>query len=719
MLMLLHNFIILLYFFLFFSSSSSLFQKVNAFTLPNNEITFHKIRVNGNPENRVSVRMYAYSPELILMHSEIRFYTNISTYHNSLLIDEKHINKFRKVTRESPVEYGNSMTMIMKSQKKIFAYNMVQNIRSNIYTSTDNNKPYYYDLTSGALGGLFGGSAMSLGMSSVSYDGVLLLDKYSSIWDTYNTVIFGRNHMTLKYHDIGSGGDDIDGDGDDDGIFDGVEDFSRLIHINCKENVLMAPCDVILPTPSSPIINDITYPGVRVLIDFNSAFNYLPIELYAKWVETSRNLVVQLANSTTLPLNNKFQFMMHEESVVILGVDVIHHFPKIAYSQGLDNRIRIWYYYSIEESFDTHQTVSIIFTFINAVIFICLFIGGTTYNYYILEYIVDFEIISKGGHFFAQKQVFIELLSIIIAITLWLVTLIFSWNSNYFNLLTYSSAYGDRRKVIFFLYSFYQTVVCLIIVCTERLVFKKALEIYTPRLYGLLFNLPSQEISASEARERLNEIARKKEYNREVDKPGTLEELDIQIYGSTVFLSVPSFNRKRLYNRVIKHYHDPVMKTPTDMVIMRNLKLILLILSNLMLTFNYQSDYNNIYLVLVVLMTTASMYYTLKYLCIVTIFMTKFLDNDAAIKQNKTLFVYTLCEIVVFIGFTVLSFNPVYLVYFNAINTGYSKTTITVFTLLFLTVVAIYAIYRTLNYWAEHNERILEHKKMIHKLTSP
>ena len=680
-------------------------------TLPNNEITFHKIKVNGNAENRISVRMYAYSPELLLMHTSIRFYTNISTYHNSLLIDQNNINKFRKVTQESPVEYGNSVTMITKSRKKIFAYNIVQNIRSNIYTTTDNSKPYFSDLTSGIMSSMFGGSM--LGSSSVGYDGVLLMDKYSSIWDNYNTVIFGRNYMTLRYHDIESG--DTDNDGDDDGIFDGVEDFSQLVHLNCRENVLMSPCEVTLPT-TSPIINDRAYPGVKILVDFNSAFNYLPIEIYSQWMET-QNLVIQLTNSSRLPLNNKFQFMMHEESVIILGVDILHNFPKVAYSQGLDNRIRIWYYYSIEESYDTHQTVSAIFTFINAVIFMCLFIGGTSYNYYILEYIVDFDIISQKMHFFAQKQVFIELLSIIIAITLWIVTLIFSWNSNYFNLLSYSSAYGDRRKVIFFLYSLYQAVICLVIMCTEKIVFKKALEIYTPRLYRTLFNLPSlDDISPSEARERLNEIARKKEYNKEVDKPANLEELDMQMYGSTVFLTVPRFTRARLYNQVIKHYHDPVVKTSTDIVIMRNLKLILLILSNLMLTFNYQSDYNNTYLALVVIMAVAVTYYTVKYICIIVIFMVT--SPGSSIRQNKTLLVYQLSEIVVFIGFTGFSFNPIYLVYFDAVNTGHSATTITVFTLLLLALVVIYAVYRTLNYWTEHNERILEYKKMRRKLAS-
>ncbi len=685
---------------------------VGALALPNNEITFHKIRVIGNSENRVSIRMYAYSPELLLMHTSLRFYTNISTYHNSLLIDQNNINKFRSVTHESPVEYGNTVTVITKSHKKMFSYNIVQNIRSNIYTSADNNKPYFNDLASGAMNSLVGGSMLSLGTGSLGYDGVLLMDKYSSIWDTYNTVIFGRNYMTLRYHDIESG--DTDHDGDSDGIFDNVEDFSQLVYLDCRENVLMAPCDVILPT-ASPRINDVSYPGVKILVDFNSAFNYLPIELYSQWMET-QNLVIQLSDSSHLPLNNKFQFMMHEESVVILGIDVIHHFPKVAYSQGLDNRIRIWYYYSIEESFDTHQIVSAIFTFINVVIFICLFIGGTSYNYYILEYIVDFETISRNGHFFAQKQVFIELLSIIIAVTLWIVTLIFSWNSNYFNLLTYSSAYGDRRKVIFFLYSLYQASVCLIIICIERTVFKKALETYTPRLYGLLFKLPSLDMSASEARERLNEIARKKEYGKEADKPTNLEELDMQIYGSTVFLTVPPFMRGRLYNQVIKHYHDPIMKTPTDIVIMRNLKLILLILSNLMLTFNYQSDYNNIYLALVLIMALAVTYYTLKYICIIVIFMTNSTVNS--VRQYKILLVYLLCEIVVFIGFTGFSFNPIYLVYFDAINTGHSPTTITVFTLLLLALIVIYAIYRTLNYWVEHNERILEYKKMKRKLAS-
>ncbi len=689
----------------------------NSIDLPNNEITFHKIRINGNSENRLSVRMYVHSPELLLLHTLIRFYTNLSTYHNSLLIDHSNINKYWKITHDSPVKYGNTMNVITKSQKKILAYNVVSDIRSNIYTSIDTGKPYYADLTSGVLSSLISGGASMLGINNgaIGYDGVLLLDKYSSIWDTYNTVIFGRNHMTLRYHDSESGVDH-DNDGDSDGIFDGVEDFSQLVHLNCRENVLMTPCNIILSTPS-PIINNIAYPGVQIIIDFNSAFNYLPIEIYAQWMGT-QNLVIQLTNSTKLPLSNKFQFMMHEESIIILGIDVIHYFPKVAYSQGHDNRIRIWYYYSIEESFDTHQTVSAIFTFINALIVICVFIGGTTYNYYILEYLVNFEEISKKTHFFAQKQVFIELLSIIIAIILWIVTLVFSWNSNYFNLISYSSAYGDRRKVIFLLYSMYQTCVCLVIICTERQVFKKALEIYTPRLYSLLFNLPSQDISAGEARERLNEIARKKEYNKEVDKPTTLEELDIQNYGSTVFLTIPNrLTRERLYIQVIKHYHDPIMKTPTDMVIMRNLKLILLITSNFMLTFNYQSDYNNTYLALVVIMAIASTYYTVKFLCVAAIYMSRFTGGPLlSIRQNKTLFVYTLSECIIFIGFTGFSFNPIYLVYFDAVNTGHSATTITVFALLLLTLVVIYAVYRTLNYLSEHNERILEYRKTKRKL---
>lgn len=676
------------------------------------EITFHKVRVKNNPANRLSIRMYTHSPEMSLMHATIRFYTNVSNYHNSLILDRTRLSKYKQMTRDSPIEYGNSMTMIMKSDKKTFSYTIVSDMKDNIYTTVDNDKPYYSDVNSGLMN-MFnsgGGGMMMMSSSGVGqYDGVLLLDKYSSIWDEYNTVIFGRNYLTLKYHDRESG--DVDDDGDNDGIFDGVEDFSQLVHLNCRENVLLAPCEVTLPYGENMIIvNSVNYTGIKLVVDFNSAFNYLPVELYAQWMDRpEETMMISLTETTHLPLSTKFQFMMHEDSSssIILGVDLIHHFPKVAYSQGVDNRIRIWYYSTVEESYETHQTVATIFTFINALTITGLFIWGTSYNFYTLSYIVNFERISRKRHYFAQKQVFVELLVILIAVLQWILVLVFSWNSNYFSLFTYSSAYADRRKVIFLLYSLYQSSVGLCIICLERSVFKKALEIYTPRLYALLFNRPMSETSR-ETREKLNEIARKKEFIDE--KPKSLEELDIQIYSSTLFLDIPlRATRERLYRHIIKHYHDPLITSPTDLVIMRNLKLILIILSNLMVSYNFQSEYNNAYLLLVVAMVITSLVFTILYFCTILIHMQKFV---LPIRQNKLLSVYTLCELVVFIGFTVFSFNPVYLVYFDALNTGHSSTTLTIYTLVLLTLIVIFSIEMALRPMITRNERLIEYKSL-------
>jgi hypothetical protein len=660
--------------------------------------------------------MYTHSPELALMHATIRFYTNVSKYHNSILLDQRSLYKYNTITHDSPIEYGNNMIMIMKSIRKIFSYTIVSDINNNHYTTADQSRPYYTDLQN-RMNGLFGGNnIMAMSGSGIgNADAVFLLDKYSSIWDAYNTVIFNRNSLILRYHDPVKDGD-IDDDGDNDGIFDGVEDFSQLIHLNCMENVLLTPCVVTLtPNVTSINVNSIDYSHIKLVVDFNSAFNYLPVDIYEKWINhDNHNLKIQLTDTTFLPLSNKFQFIMHEEPVILIGIDLIHYFPKVAYSQGVDNKIRIWYYYSIEESYETHQSISILFTFTNAVSIIGLFIWGTSYNFYVLSYIVNFREYSKRIFYFAQKQVFVELAVIFIALIQCILVLVFSWNSNYLNLLSYSSAYADRRKIIFLLYSVYQSVVALIIICIERTTFKNALETYTPRLYLVLFHRPTAELSTKEMREKLNEAARKREFSTNPVK--TAEELDLQTYSSTVFLDVPNRTlRTRLYTHVIKHYHDPIMKLSTDIVIMRNLKLILCILSNLMVAYNFQSDYNNVYLIMVVVITLASFVFTLLYLSIIIIHLQKF--TLIQLKQHHLLLIcYTICEFIVFIGFTIFSFNPVYLVYSDAVNTGHSSTTIVIYILVLLSLMTIYSIDLPLRMLTIRNERLLEYKKLKKKL---
>ncbi len=655
--------------------------------------------------------MYTHSPELALMHATIRFYTNVTKYHNSLLIDQRSLYKYNEVTHESPIEYGNNMIMIMKSVRKIFSYTIVSDVNNNLYTIADQGRPYYTDLQN-RMNGLFTSNNMFMSGSSIgNADAVFLLDKYSSIWDEYNTVIFNRNTLILRYHDPVRDGD-IDNDGDNDGIFDGTEDFSRLIHLHCDENVLLIPCMVTLQNTTSINVNSIDYNGIKLVVDLNSVFNYLPMDMYVKW-RNHHTLNIQLTETTFLPLSNKFQFIMHDEPMIIIGVDLIHYFPRVAYSQGVDNKIRIWYYYSIEESYETHQNVSIFFTFANAISIIALFVWGTSYNFYVLSYIVNFREYSKRFFYFAQKQVFVELLMIMLALIQTILVLVFSWNSNYFNLLSYSSAYADRRKVIFLLYSVYQSVIALIIICVERTTFKHALETYTPHLYVVLFRRPTAELTTKEMREKLNEAARKREFSTNPAK--TLDELDLQTYGSTVFLDIPNRSmRTRLYNHIIKHYHDPVMKISTDIVIMRNLKLILCILTNLMVAYNYQSDYNNVYLIMVVVITLGSFIFTLLYLFIIVIHLQKF--TLIQLKQHIVLLVYTIGELIVFILFTIFSFNPVYLVYFDAVNTGHSSTTITIYTLVLLLLITIYSIDLPLRMLTTRNERLLEHKKLKKKL---
>lgn len=645
------------------------------------ELVFQKTRMSNDQENRVSLFFHSYSPEMKLLRAAVRFYTNISSYHQSLLIGKKTRHTLGHVIQE---ESGVLITVV-KSQKKTLSYCEVDNIHNNQYTRTDDGKPYIADLNSGL--GILGQFFASSSGASDDYDMILLLDQYSAIWDEFNTVHFNRNDLTLSYHNHNY---DEDGDGDRDGIFDNVEDFSQLVHLTCKENILLTPCEVQLENKTHLIIDSIAYANHSLTIDLNSAFNYMPIAIYAHWTENRKKQFnieigydVKRESTIVLPVGG-LEFIIHEDDELIIGSDLIHHFPRVAYSAGgEDRRIRVWYYYFIQGHTDRHYWVSTILVLINLVTFIGIFYWGTSYNYYILDYLIHFPGISRTRFFFAMKQIPLELLLLCLYAIQIILVLVFSWNDNFLAIFTYNNAHTDRRKILFILYLSYHFIVLVFVL-----------------VHG----------GTSSIRRALREWVLKPWIidRRQVKHRETEEEASDRIFSS----SLPLLNRMiktKLYHHVVRQFHDKVEEIPTFILILRNQTLVSLMFLSLSVSYNYYSEFSTMPLMQIVGVTLLLFFFRIRYAMINLVFLRRF---EHPFTENSGYFIYLVIDAALFIFYLSLSLRPIYLNYFNAVNSGYSEITVLFYAITMLGLLYIIAVYLVYSRITVYHDKFIDLLRM-------
>ena len=612
-------------------------------------LALNRVRMTKNPAKHCSVRFHGQTPELVLIHAILRFSSPINQYHNALLIEKGSLSKYRKILLESESKIAVSSRTVKKT---LLYLTVVDN------TTTDAND----DGVSDKLYEIIHSAAMfGIGLSStISYDGVLLLDEYSSIWSEYNIMVFSKSLLTLSYSMRGA-------------LSVENTEFSGVTRIACDPTYDSDQC-LVLSASTGLTVNQHLYPHYRLLIDLDSTANLLPIDLYLQWQAGGTNsLSIRLPgdDDNYLFLNGEFDYDMHQSNIILLGVDMIHHFPRVEYSVT-KKAFQLYYADSVHNHYETQRSVKIFFVFLTLLLLICLFRWGTSYNYQILSYIIHFPTYARRVHFFAYKQIIFEVLAVIVAYIAIIVSFVVSEPVRTWTLF-------QQRKVLFTCTLLHNSVIALYLIFSHRESLRALYYYYFPlkqRGRCVVRNaqaLPYAEVFADIVDRRL---------------------------------------AHQLHCAVVRFYHDPVIKLYTPLSITRNLTFITLILFGLKLVFNFYTEANNIYLLLIVGLSFGHIYYQSKYIAISVLYLALFYPCRVTPLQRAANI-----KLVLFIAVNLLSlllgiyssYDCVFLAYFNTINSTHSVATIHAYILGIISTLILLAIVMVNIAFDKYADPIIEH----------
>jgi hypothetical protein len=648
---------------------------------PQRQLVMNKVRVMNSPENRVSVKMHSYSPEMTPLHAALQFYGNQSAYHGALIIDRLNMMKYRRIaSAHSALQLGNHIEVVAASGHHTFSYHQVQSMHDNAYTTASALDTSVIELLE--MTGVLGISAAG----SVAYDATLMLDQYSGVWNNYNVARFNRHRLTLSYETGGA-------------LPAGTGEYSGVARLPCAQSPTEGPCLV----QSALRVNGASS-AFQLLLDFNSPFNYLPPELYERW-STQARLILQLeSNNDALPLTKQLAFQMHDASTVVLGADAVHKFSQVAYSTE-HPALHVWYYETLTTSYAQHEAVSVFLVLFDLVTLVCMFAWGTSYNYFVLDYIVHFYAVARNWHYFAYKQVFQELLVMLVAALQWLLIGLYSWNG------TATGSDQDARTILLIAYSMVQFVLMLLLLTLWRDPVRRAFNWYTPQLYFLFQRVPPP--AQGKARDLLKmtrptgKRAKEQQGGLPVPLYKTMDEKQRAEANRTTFYDIQSAGQqRRLYEQVVKNYHDPVCKPPTAVTVARNLVFSALLFSNLAMVFNFFSENSLIDQTWVVALCLGLTFFSVRFLVVGVLYMQRL---EAPFRAHHAWFVcFMVLEVALLAAFTALAYKYSYMPFFRTTNTGYDQIVLTTVALITVAVVFLFAIIIATGKVGDYNERFIE-----------
>lgn len=647
----------------------------------------NRVSVTKNIAKQLSVRFHGYSPELVLVHTILRFSSPINYRHNALLIEQSSLSKYKKILQEEDMK----MTITSRSIKKILSYHTVTD-----NTTSDANGDGIADKLAELVrsASLFG-----VGLTAtVSYDGLLLLDEFSAIWSDYNVMIFSHSLLTFLYRE--------------DGALaiphaKKQSDFNSFTHFACDPAFDSDQCLVLSPHEGLEI-NGQLYPTYRVIVDLDSSENLLPIDLFLRWRATETRpvtpLSIKLGEGSLLHLNRQFSYTMHQSNVIVVGVDLIHNFPHIEYSV-VKKEFLLSFNQEITVNTDTQYTIEILFLFLNLGLLFCLFLFGTSYNYNILNYMIAFGNFAKTAHFFAHKQILIEGLTIIISFVVVIVSLAVDDPDPTF------TAY-ESRKTLFIVFLLYHIIITLFIVIAYTEPNRCALQHYFTRLYNLLYRRQTKQALlitplVSDAHVELEKDTHSINAILPQARQRKLQPLGLKAQEPVVAVIEPlPYSEafvdiadrglaKRLHKAVVGAYHDPVIQLYTPVSIVRNLAFITTLLVAMALLFNFYTPQNNIYLLLIVALSFAVIYFQVKYMAVSVVYLSLFYPCPMTRSEraaNTWFIVFLVVEAIATALYIVFAYESVYVTYFDTVNSTHSPATINAYILSVIATLVLLAV---------------------------
>lgn len=397
--------------------------------------------------------------------------------HNALSVGSQLYPYFHPVTQQSRMSYANLMPLVAKSRHFSLSYDLVADTTVwNRLTQTTNVQS-----TLGAVLQATGpmailGASIFSPLSLVTYHALLALDGQSAVWNHYNVLLVTPYEVSLRY---------VVGGRLDTAV--GVYDYvSRL---NCRRHNHASDDNCRIDVNTLTLGDQSTYVtaargGYRLIIDLHSSRNYLPVDLFyrlqalPKHKQTLRfelnastggerleTVMEQSATSHVLLLNSRFTYEINgHDSDIIIGVDLLHYFPQVAYSNER-RELHLWYTAQSYANSAQYDAVAITLSFLLLVVLYCHYDLMSCDNRRLYHFLVRVSHVSFRWFFFNVRQVLIEFIMLLVSLIVLLLTLSFA---------DYNTSNQMQRNMLFWILLVYHWVILVVIIAASPEIIRQA-----------------------------------------------------------------------------------------------------------------------------------------------------------------------------------------------------------------------------------------------------
>lgn len=721
-----------------------------ACTDKSSRLDFNRQNKNNDIHKHISLKIYATNGETSLISTMLLFYTNTNEYHNAFMIGANQFEKYKRITGESKLRYNNEITILAKSIKHDVPYSIITTSdRVGVYDPDHNNylqNAYtsYLPLTTDS------GDITTLTTINTPqwdpfmyYDALLSLDRYSSIWDHYNILRVEKHTISLRYNENAQLQDDRD---DFDGIVKihcGLPSQSDIIQHKIQSKVCLVrnvlPHGNVSSSSSGLIVNGVYYPHYKLVIDLSLRVNSIPTDLYLAWKENSLMDIaigLQSFNTTTTTnalsssysfiLTSKFEFEMNEHNVIIIGVDLLHHFPLIEYSVD-NNQFNVWYHTHI---YYTHQYewLQILSIFLLLTLLVCFFFWIMDINYLVFGQLLNYDALVtlklKGMVYFSFRQIVFEILSIAVTILLWIFGSIYILDNKTGQPPMFQFASSFYRQIfgLFLLLSISHTFILALIITLTNQMNRKMINYQLARLdrfftssaYGTRRSILIGPVQSTTITHHNSDDDDDDDDEKRVITYGASQLFLFGDNGENETMEKKKKKKKKSKNRVkedskdrvnrrrkeqddaekqersfYESYHLLVTPSPYPLVLIRNLTFVVITLSSTICILLF--DNNNVYRLYMVIISYLMTYFMAYYILLLFIYLT---SKTARAKKDSIYILYILfliVEIAIFIAFVLWSVNSIHLNYFEHINSIYSTVLIYCFVITMVSMIILFA----------------------------
>lgn len=384
--------------------------------------------------HRVSVTLSSETPSAALLNTLLIFAPplhrgNHSLYHNALIISPKKFDRYAVVSRHSEFTPHRHFTVVTKGRSLDLQYDVAP----------------YNDL------GLFTSGTRE-------YDAVLRLDRHSSVWNEFDTLLFEQSRVTLSMHRHGA---PIE-----------KQDFIGFYHMRCATH---EHHHCVVSLGGRRLNGQLVHHHSRLVIDLDASYNLLPHDLFMRWqYHGEKELVVTDADGdeTLVRLNGQFQYRLnHNSNDIVMGVDLLHYFQSVEFSLHRGSVV-LWYsrIYDRNETYETHKWL--IYWFISLIL-TCISCWYNSPTYDVLHAVIRRRPLVD----YPYQLVIVDLVTLTLAPVLWI--LVFVSGDAWQNAVTgFPHSVVMRRQLLIFSLGLYHLLLMVLLLARTGHLIKQCFRHY-------------------------------------------------------------------------------------------------------------------------------------------------------------------------------------------------------------------------------------------------